>query len=287
MSGSSGFIGSRLCTYLDEMGYGCFRVARDVIQHQDTNALSESSENKGKKVFIHLAARVHNIDCEEYSLYYQDNVELSKKALILAKQLGCKQFIFMSTIKVFGEVQSAPYTVHTQANPQSAYGRSKLVAEQELVSLNKSLGLHLDIVRIPLVIDMEAKGNIQTLVSVVKKGIPLPFGCLKAPRAYVLRNELVKRIYEISLKEYLGPDYYLHLVCQKEGISTSKLIRWIGKNLGRSVNLVPVPLSFLKILALAGDYCEKYFNKKLPFNSSMLEKIALPMEMVPDSLKLD
>ena len=285
ISGASGFIGGQLCDFLKEQGHHCLKVSRKVIEQQDSRSL-HSPSSKGKKVFIHLAARVHNTKCHDDQLYYRDNVVLSKKAIELAKNLGCSQFIFMSTIKVFGEVQTEPYTEATTPLPKTAYGRSKLTAEQELISLNQSLKMRLDMVRIPLVIDMNAKGNIETLVKVVKKGVPLPFGLLTAPRAFVFRGELIQKLYDVSLMESQHASENLHLVCQQEGMSTSSLLRWIGQNLGKQVRLVPVPLSMLKFFALIGDLGGYLLNKKLPFNSDVFEKIALPMEMVPKSTQL-
>ncbi len=74
-------------------------------------------------------------------LYYKVNRDLTIELANKAKNAGVKQFIFMSTLSVYGLVGAVGKEVminkDTLCRPNSFYGKSKLEAEQLLEKNSK------------------------------------------------------------------------------------------------------------------------------------------------------
>ena len=77
-----------------------------------------------------------------------------------------KRFIFLSSLKVLGEETSrdVPFYHDSIPHPLGCYGRSKLLAENELIKLGRSTGLDVVIIRPPLIHGAGVKGNLDALL---------------------------------------------------------------------------------------------------------------------------
>lgn len=99
---------------------------------------------------------------------HQLTVEVAKKA----KAEGVGQFIFLSSIIVFGEAARAgkrqTITTKTRPSPANAYGRSKLDAETDLRRL-ASDRFRVAILRPPMVYGKGCKGNYNNLVKLAQR----------------------------------------------------------------------------------------------------------------------
>lgn len=124
ITGSNGFVGSYFIhKYKDKYDIKTFSFLKD-----DINALDCSDVD----VVFHLSALVHQMggaSAEEYErVNVSQTLELAKKA----KENGVKHFVFMSTVKVYGEETESKYTEDSICHPEDEYGKSKLKAELEL-----------------------------------------------------------------------------------------------------------------------------------------------------------
>jgi UDP-glucose 4-epimerase len=180
--------------------------------------------------------------CEEYErVNVTQTLQLSKKA----KENGVKQFVFMSTVKVYGEETDSKYSENSICNPEDEYGKSKLKAELELQKLEDE-DFKVSIIRTPIVYGYGVKANIKSLVNLVNKISILPFGKIKNKRSMVYIGNLCHLVYEIITQEKAG----IFLASDDEPFSTSKFIELMAKNLDKKVYLVKIPFfeSLLKIL---------------------------------------
>ena len=98
--------------------------------------------------------------------YYEVNCELALNVANKAKSENVSQFIFLSSILVYG-TKGAEINNETIPNPDDFYGDSKLKAEQELQKMADD-NFKLCIIRPPLVYGSRCKGNFQKLVSLAK-----------------------------------------------------------------------------------------------------------------------
>ena len=132
---------------------------------------------------------------EEYEkVNVTQTLELAKKA----KASGVKQFVFMSTVKVYGEetnvglprsARNDSYNENSLCRPEDEYGKSKLKAEQELLKL-KDDNFKVSIVRTPIVYGYGVKANIKSLINLVHKVPVLPFGNIENKRSMVYIGNL-------------------------------------------------------------------------------------------------
>ena len=118
-------------------------------------------------VILHVAGIAHNSsDASLEELYYSVNRDLSYKIAKKAKNEGVKQFIYLSSIIVYG-TKNERITKDTSPNPDNFYGDSKLQAEQ-LISKLSSDEYHIAIIRPPMVYGKNSKGNFPLLVKMAR-----------------------------------------------------------------------------------------------------------------------
>jgi len=237
LTGSSGFVGTYFINkYKDKYAIQTFSFLNDNF---------EALHVKGVDVVFHLSALVHQMggaDEEEYErVNVTQTVELAKKA----KRNGVRQFVFMSTVKVYGEESDVPYTETTTCKPEDEYGKSKLKAERELQKLEDE-NFIVSIVRTPIVYGYGVKANIKNLVSLVSKVPVLPFGGIENRRSMVFVGNLCHIVDVLIEKQMNG----VFLAADEKPLSTTRLIELIADGLGKKVYLIKVPFfeSLLKLV---------------------------------------
>ena len=237
ITGSNGFVGKYFINkYKKKYDIRTFSFLKD-----DINSLDCSDVD----VVFHLSALVHQMGGASVEEYRKVNVtqtlELAKKA----KESGVKHFVFMSTVKVYGEETNSKYIENTVCNPEDDYGKSKLKAEQELQKLEDE-NFKISIIRTPIVYGYGVKANIKSLINLVNKVPLLPFGKIKNKRSMVYIGNLCHLVDEVITQQKSG----IFLASDDEPLSTSRLIELIAKNLDKKIYLIKIPFfeSLLKIL---------------------------------------
>ncbi|MCK9453521.1 NAD-dependent epimerase/dehydratase family protein [Sulfurimonas sp.] len=237
ITGSNGFVGSYFINkYKNRYNIKTFSFLYDDI---------ETLECGGMDVVFHLSALVHQMGGASVEEYERVNVtqtlELAKKA----KASGVGQFVFMSTIKVYGEETNIAYSEDSECKPEDEYGKSKLKAELELLKLEDK-NFKINIIRTPIVYGYGVKANIKNLVNLVEKISLLPFGGIQNKRSMVYIGNLCHLVEEVIKQNKSG----IFLASDDEPLSTTRLIEQIAKSLGKKVYLVKIPFfeTLLKLL---------------------------------------
>ena len=236
ITGSNGYLGSSfLSQYKNKYSFENFSL------------LSQKLENinfDGIDIILHCAALVHQKTQHSYKKYHEINVEYPLKLAKLAKENGVKQFVFISTIAVYGE-DKEKIDENRSYEPITPYGKSKLEAEKELLKLNDNSFI-VSIIRPPMIYGRNAPGNIDSLIKLVKKLPILPLGKIENKRTFISIQNLCHMIDEIIIQQKSG----IFLACDDESLSTSRLIELIAKNLDKKIYLIKIPFfeSLLKIL---------------------------------------
>jgi len=89
---------------------------------------------------VYVAGIVHRPDCRDWMLYKTVNADMPHEIAIKAKEQGVRSFVYFSSMAVYGQEKRLVPTVIDENSPLlpvTMYGSSKLIAEQELVSLNE------------------------------------------------------------------------------------------------------------------------------------------------------
>lgn len=124
-------------------------------------------------VILYLAGIVHTKETwQNRKLFYQINRDLTMEAAQKAKDEGVSQFIFFSSIDVYG-VSHGVIDKTTPLRPKTAYGKSKKKAES-LLQLLADDSFKVAIVRPPLIYGKGCKGDYPKLVSLAKNSPIFP-----------------------------------------------------------------------------------------------------------------
>lgn len=112
-------------------------------------------------VVVHCAAIVHKKEAKFATLYDKVNYELTVDIAEKAKKKGVKQFIFMSTMAVYGKSEGE-INGNTPLQPKTLYGESKLKAEKALEKIADE-NFKVSIIRPPMVYGRSCPGNYKKL----------------------------------------------------------------------------------------------------------------------------
>lgn len=210
----------------------------------------------GIDTVLHLAAIVHQKKGTLEELYFRVNRDLAIEVAKKAKKAGVKHFVFMSTVKVYGEsTHQIAWNEESNCAPQDAYGKSKFEAEQLLVNLSDDQ-FKVAIVRSPLVYGPGVKANMYNLVKMVYNFPVLPFGKINNKRSMVFIGNLIALLNHIIEKKAFG----LFLASDPAPLSTSQITTTIALSLQKNVHLIALPGVVLRFInsILPGLYTRLY-----------------------------
>lgn len=261
VTGANGFIGKAVCADLPSRGY---RV-RGVVRHNVRMNLRDGSEClsmdeidahtdwtevlPGVDCVVHLAARVHlmrETAADPLAEFRRTNVALTLNLARQAAAAGVRRFVFVSSIKVNGEVTPVgqPFTADDKPHPTDPYGISKQEAELGLLALAAETGMEVVIIRPVLVYGPGVKANFHSMINWLFKGVPLPLGALPNRRSFLALGNLVDLI--ATCVQHPAAGNQIFLASDGEDLSISGLLRRTAAALGKSARLIPVPVMMLR-----------------------------------------
>jgi len=199
------------------------------------------------EVVFHVAAIVHQDKSIPEETYFKVNSDLAFEVAQKAKMDGVKQFVFMSTVKVYGENsdEQNPWKEDSPCYPSDAYGKSKLDAEKRLMELNDE-NFTVSIIRTPVVYGVGVKGNILKIARFVKTYKFIPFNGINNKRAMVYIENLVALIQEVIHQQKPG----IFLASDGQILSTSEFVNHLVHTTNEKKYFVTFPLIFQKIIKL-------------------------------------
>lgn len=188
ITGANSYIGTHIEAYLARFP-GYQTVTLPMQAHTP-----DEYDFRGADAIVHVAAIVHRKETKDTQpLYDAVNRDLAAAVAEKAKREGVKQFVFFSTMAVYGLIEGT-VTKDTTPNPKTQYARSKLEAERRIAPLADDT-FFVSVLRPPMVFGPSAKGNPAKLYRIAKK---LPF-CPDYPnrRSMVSIDTLCEAIKEL------------------------------------------------------------------------------------------
>jgi UDP-glucose 4-epimerase len=239
ITGAGGFVGSRFMEYNKEK-YSLVPIPLRNFNPQEL-ALS------GLHAIVHLAGKAHEMKGIDERIYYDVNFELTKKLANKAKEQGVPAFIYISSVKVYGDKEDLCVDEDSVCEPTDAYGKSKLAAENYLRSVQDER-FKVAVIRPPLVYGPGVKGNMIRLLKLAEKNISLPFGGVPNKRSMVYLDNLVELINKVVETRASG----VFVAGDDRPVSTGELITLIRGYMGKRDGMLIIPSFGRKFLRILG-----------------------------------
>lgn len=253
ITGSSGFVGQNLYNYLKN-------------DFQINQYIKNTKININEKTIIHLAGKSHDLkNSSDPNEYYEVNYKLTKAFFDEFIRSKAKTFITISSVKAIAHTVNDVLMETHIPNPITDYGKSKLLAEQYILSKIIPNDKRVYILRPCMIHGPSNKGNLNLLYKLVSKGIPWPLASFENKRSFLSIENLCFVIKELIEREDIPSGIYN--VADDEAISTNELIEIISKSLNRKTKLLHINSAFIRAIAKIGD------KLHLPLNSERLQKL--------------
>ncbi|NGM83580.1 NAD-dependent epimerase/dehydratase family protein [Paenibacillus sp. 7124] len=222
----------------------------------------------GYDTVLHVAGIAHvSADPKLEDLYYKVNRDLTIEVAKKAKNDGVKQFIFMSSIIVYGDSggisEKKIITRNTIPQPTNFYGNSKLQAEEGIKDLESS-NFKIVIIRPPMIYGKGSKGNYAKL-SKAARILPV-FPDIDNQRSMLFIDNLCEFLKVLIDNEVRG----LYFPQNAENINTSEMVRLIAEAHGNKIRLTKIFNPVLRLISVRVGIVNKLFGN-LVYEKSMSE----------------
>lgn len=256
ITGKNSYIGTHIKEWLE----------KDKNQYEVTEA--ETKEEKwiqedfsGYDTLIHVAGIAHvSADPKLEELYYKINRDLAVDVANKAKREGIKQFIFMSSMIIYGKDETIGKNKIIDKNTipvaTDFYGKSKLEADIAIQKLEDE-NFKVVIVRTPMVYGPNCKGNFPKLKRLAK--ITPIFPNIENQRSMIYIDNLCEFFRQIIEKQKNGVFYPQN----REYISTKQIIRVMAKGMNKKVYFTKLFNPILKLLSRKINIINKVFGNKV------------------------
>ena len=233
-------------------------------------------------VVFHVAGIAHvSSDPKMEDLYYKVNRDLTIETAEKAKAEGVKQFIFMSSIIVYGDSSSSKRVIdrNTVPTPSNFYGNSKLQAEEGIKDL-ETVDFKIVVLRPPMIYGKGSKGNYPRLANMAKK-IPV-FPDVYNERSMLHIDNLCEFIKVMIDHEETG----LYFPQNREYVKTSELVKTIAEVHGKKIWMTKVFNPMLKLLFGIGIVNKVFGNLVYEKSMSDYDKANYRIRTFRESIEL-
>ena len=277
ITGKDSYIGAHFKKYLEQYPDNYYIEELDVRDNS-----WKSFDFSTFDVVYHVAGLAHSTpDESQKEIYYRVNTNLTYEVALKAKSSGIKQFIFMSSIIVYGSGtigKDRVITKNTPLTPDNFYGDSKKQAEIKISPLQDE-NFKIVIVRPPMIYGPQSKGNYPLLAKFAKK-TPI-FPKLENKRSMFYLGNLMEFIKLMIDNEESG----IFLPQNDEYVSSVQLVREIAKLHNHRIWFTRIFNPILNILNKQ-TYVNKVFGNMVIDKSLSIYKVPYCKYNFIDSIKM-
>ena len=233
-------------------------------------------------VVFHVAGITHvSSDLELEDLYYKVNRDLTIEVAEKSKVEGVKQFIFMSSIIVYGDSSSGKRVIdrNTVTTPSNFYGNSKLQAEEGIRGLGSD-DFNIVIIRPPMIYGKGSKGNYPKLAKAAQKFLVFPD--IDNERSMLHIDNLCEFIKLMIDYEERG----LFFPQNKEYIKTSEMVKLVAEVHGKKIRLTKIFNPILKLMFRIGLVNKVFGNLVYEQSMSDYDKANYRIRSFRESIEL-
>jgi nucleoside-diphosphate-sugar epimerase len=192
-------------------------------------------------VVFHVAGIAHIKETSDnQDFYYKVNRDLAYETAQKAKQDGVEQFVFLSSMSVYG-IENGVIDKNTPLKPNSAYGKSKIEAE-ELINKLQDDSFTVSTLRPPMVYGKGCRGNYPRLAGLALKTPVFPKLDNKRSMIYIdSLSEFVKQLIDNRNGGLFFPQ-------NNEYVNTSEMVRLIAEAHGKKIVMTKLFNPLLRLL---------------------------------------
>lgn len=247
VTGATGFVGGHLLDHLLARGDTVTALVRTPVKAiglaergvrlvsgdlGDLDALTAAAD--GAEVIYHVAALTGAVDEAEFLTANRDGTARVVAAARAAG--GDPRIVLISSLAAGGPaMRDRPRRDAGDDQPVTMYGRSKLASEQVV----REQPLPWTILRPPTIYGPRDRDNLITIFKAARLGFAPVFGDGSQQLSLVHVDDLVDGIIRAGeAPAVLGGTYYTN---HPEVITSAELVQAIGRTMGRSIRLIPLP----------------------------------------------
>lgn len=209
-------------------------------------------------VVVHVAGIAHqDTKAFQEALYYSVNRDLTIAIADKAESEGVKQFIFLSSMIVYGASSDLGkeklITQETEPNPVNFYGKSKLQAEETILMM-QSENFNVVVIRPPMIYGKDSKGNYPIMAKFAKR-LPI-FPDIKNNRSMLYIDnltEIIRLLIKNNEKGIFCPQ-------NEEFITTSHMVKIISETAGKRIVLTKLFNPIIRLLGKKFTLINKVFG---------------------------
>lgn len=225
----------------------------------------------GYDTVFHVAGIAHadmgKVTKEQKLLYYKVNCDLAVETAMKARKSGVKQFIYMSSIIVYGENlklwKNRIITKNIMPEPSNFYGDSKREAEKRLEKIQNT-NFNIAILRPPMIYGNGSKGNYPLLSKLARKVSVFPDFNNRRSMLYIGNLcEYVRLLVEHGAGGVFFPQ-------NSEYVCTAELVKKIAEYHGRKIHIIKSFNWLIYLISIFPGKVGKMVNKA--FGTLIYEK---------------
>lgn len=252
--GASGFVGSALKAHLTVPRFAVETVSMRGDDWQKRNFAGADAAVMAAGI---AHRTIEGLSPDEAGEYWRVNALLPFEAAKKAKMEGVRQFIFLSSMSVYGKEGGVlcPEVIDraTEPAPVTLYGKSKLEAEKRLSELSDD-GFHVACLRPPMIYGPGCKGNYPLLA---KAAGMLPFFPDMGNKRSMLYIGTLCRAAEALIESGEGGLFFPR---NKEDVDVAQLVRLIALSHQKNIRLTKAFNAPIRLLAGRSEKLRKVFG---------------------------
>lgn len=228
-------------------------------------------------VVFHLAGMVHIVPgtTEEEQEFFRVNVEGTRNLLEAAKKNRVKRVVFYSTVGVYGKDADFHGDELSRCRQDSAYAKSKYLAEELVLNSSNDGGPEGVVLRFPVVYGPLDRGNVAKLIKAIHSRLFFYFGDGTCSRSMISSRNAAEAAVRAAFESKAANEIF----CVTDGrdYTMNELVDSVCNALGVCRRHYHVPILLAELIGKFGDLLEKSTHVRFPINSDKVRKLSRPL----------
>lgn len=276
ITGSTGFLGKYILDQLIEDKHSVYKIVRGVIDAPSTFSCDlavavPKLENQYFSKVVHVAGQAHIFpkSIQQEREQYIVNFSITKHLLegLDSLKIPPKQFIFISSVAVYGCNSGHLIDETFPKNPTSGYGKAKRDSEILIQEWCEKKGVNFLCLRLPLIVGLNPPGNLGSILNAIRKGKYFSIRNNHAKKSVVLASDVSEFVSKVS--DRISGVYHL-----TDGYhpSVMEIETAIAEHYNKKIR-ISLPLVILEFGAKIFDFMESIVKQDLVLNSQRILKL--------------